>query len=293
MTGAIGASGGKQPSELSLRIVFGVLLAGMAFAAAWIGGQVFAGFTAILAALVFFEFQRLCAHQVLASVRLLAGSAVLVSLAAWFVAPTWTIVIGGLAVAVVGIWEWLLGRSSWIALGVVYTVAPFVALNTLRGDSAAGFLVLLVLFACVWGADTVAYATGRTLGGPKLAPKLSPAKTWSGFVGGLAGAVAIAGLVAWLAGYRANGAFFALALVLALSSQVGDLLESALKRRFGAKDSGNLIPGHGGVLDRLDGLILAAVVAWIIALWVAADVSGGSRAGGMAETLAGAIMAPR
>jgi phosphatidate cytidylyltransferase len=115
----------------------------------------------------------------------------------------------------------------------------------------------------VWGADIAAYFTGRAVGGPKLAPAISPNKTWSGAVGGLLGALLAAAVLAWLWPGHANGAGLArlavLALPLAVMSILGDLYESHLKRRAGVKDSGTLLPGHGGVMDRLDGLVPAAV----------------------------------
>ncbi len=112
----------------------------------------------------------------------------------------------------------------------------------------------------------MAYIVGKTLGGPKLAPKISPGKTWSGFFGGLFGGLIIGWLVMKLTGYSAKPAFVVVALILVFFSQIGDLVESALKRRFDVKDSGAIIPGHGGVLDRIDGLIFTSVIAWFIAL---------------------------
>jgi phosphatidate cytidylyltransferase len=114
----------------------------------------------------------------------------------------------------------------------------------------------------------MAYFSGRLLGGPKLAPHISPNKTWSGFFGGLAGAVLASLLVAYLFASGAGWAGAALAVLLAIAASIGDLLESWIKRRFGHKDSGRLIPGHGGVLDRIDGLIVAAALTWAIG-WLA------------------------
>jgi phosphatidate cytidylyltransferase len=135
----------------------------------------------------------------------------------------------------------------------------------LRSDFERALVIWLI--AVVWATDTGAYLVGRKLGGPKLAPAISPGKTWSGLAGGV-GAAALTGLVA--AKLHDDGrvvTLVAASMVLALVAQVGDLFESGLKRRFGAKDSSNLIPGHGGVLDRVDG-ILAAVLALGGALWL-------------------------
>ncbi|MCC2096723.1 MAG: phosphatidate cytidylyltransferase, partial [Hyphomicrobiales bacterium] len=122
-------------------------------------------------------------------------------------------------------------------------------------------------FAIVWGTDMFAYFVGRSVGGPKLWARVSPSKTWSGFIGGVLGG-AVAGtvlIVLWLPATRAHWpGLFAFALLLAVLSQGGDLFESSLKRRYGIKDSSNLIPGHGGVLDRLDGFTVAVVCAALV-----------------------------
>ena len=136
----------------------------------------------------------------------------------------------------------------------------------LRNDEAFGAAAVIYLFAVAWTTDTASYAAGRLIGGPKLAPHISPHKTWSGFIAGI--------LAPSLVGYIAaealeSGSALRLALVsvaLAIACQFGDLLESWVKRRFGAKDSSRLIPGHGGLLDRIDGLMMAAVLAGLIAL---------------------------
>src|SRR5207244_9116237 len=123
---------------------------------------------------------------------------------------------------------------------------------------------LIFLFAVVWSTDIAAYFAGRALGGPKLAPSVSPKKTWSGAIAGLAAAIAIAIGVANFGGLAGTLALSAIAVMLSVVAQAGDLFESALKRRFGAKDSGHLIPGHGGLMDRLDGFVAAATLAALI-----------------------------
>ena len=136
----------------------------------------------------------------------------------------------------------------------------------LRSDQALGAVAVVYLFAVAWTADTASYAAGHLLDGPKLAPRISPQKTWSGF---LAGALLPSLVGVAFATYLKSSSAPRLALVsvgLAVACQLGDLLESWVKRRFGAKDTSQLIPGHGGVLDRVDGLLLAAVLAGLIAL---------------------------
>ena len=154
----------------------------------------------------------------------------------------------------------------WAIAGLLYAALPAAALMWLRNDEAFGAAAVIYLFAVAWTADTASYAAGRLIGGPKLAPHISPHKTWSGFIAGIL-APSLVGYIA--ARVLESGSALRLALVsvaLAIACQFGDLLESWVKRRFGAKDSSHLIPGHGGLLDRIDGLMMAAVLAGLIAL---------------------------
>jgi phosphatidate cytidylyltransferase len=141
--------------------------------------------------------------------------------------------------------------------GVLYLGAPALSLLWLRNAHESGYALVLWLFFIVWATDTFAYAAGRGIGGPRLAPRLSPNKTWAGLAGGVAGAALIGGGFAHSRGGIALTAA-ALAAGLAVVAQLGDLFESWLKRNVGLKDSGDLIPGHGGLLDRVDGLLFAA-----------------------------------
>ena len=170
-----------------------------------------------------------------------------------------------------------LGHSSlFSALGVFYAGFPAVALIWLRSDPALGLLAAIFLIAIVITADTAAFLCGRLLGGPLLWPKVSPNKTWAGFVGALV-ASAIVGGFFWLAVPGGSAVqLAATGAVLALVAQAGDLAESALKRRFGAKDAGSIIPGHGGAMDRVDGLVAAASAVGVAAL--AIDVHSPARA---------------
>lgn len=152
---------------------------------------------------------------------------------------------------------------GWFIGGVAYALAPATALLWLRELPPGAWLVLWV-FVLTWATDIFAYLTGRAFGGPKLAPAISPNKTWSGLLGGIVGAGIAAGFVA----YRGElpQQFLLAAPLFAAAAQAGDLFESALKRRAGVKDAGSLLPGHGGVLDRLDGLVPVAVLTALLTM---------------------------
>jgi len=176
--------------------------------------------------------------------------------------PILIILLGALAVGVFARAD----RRMWASGGLLYAGALLVAPIILRRDHDLGLVAILFLFALVWATDIAGYFAGRAIGGPKLAPKISPNKTWSGAIGGTIGAVIAGVLVAKFFGLNNLVAIGFVALVLSAVAQVGDLFESAIKRRFGAKDTGSLIPGHGGVMDRLDGFIAAAVLAAAIGI---------------------------
>jgi len=155
---------------------------------------------------------------------------------------------------------------GWSVAGLAYATLPAWALVWLRSDLSLGATAVLYLFAVAWTTDTASYASGRLIGGPKLAHRISPRKTWSGFIVG-ALTPALVGIAFATALKSTSTLRLALVSVgLALACQLGDLIESWVKRRFGAKDMSQLIPGHGGLLDRIDGLLLAAVLAGLIAL---------------------------
>jgi phosphatidate cytidylyltransferase len=166
-------------------------------------------------------------------------------------------------------WEWFNlvssenQRAPWLTAGVVYAGAAAFCPIVLRADVDYGLVAIFFLFAVVWTTDIAAYFVGRIFGGPKLWPAVSPKKTWSGALGGLAGAIIAAFVVASFAALSHRAAIV-LAVLLSVASQAGDLFESHLKRRFGVKDASHIIPGHGGVMDRLDGFIFAAALATLI-----------------------------
>jgi phosphatidate cytidylyltransferase len=155
---------------------------------------------------------------------------------------------------------------GWKAAGFVYALVPALALLWIRDRAPDGFYLLIWVFIVTWSTDIGAYFAGRAIGGPKLAPAISPNKTVAGLLGGMFSA-SLAGY-AWVELTRISGTLFWLAPLFALAAQAGDLFESGLKRRAGVKDSGNWLPGHGGALDRLDGLVVVA------ALTAAAQIAG-------------------
>ena len=205
------------------------------------------------------------------SVRL-ASSLVLAPLAlaaAWFGGAVFLIFWAGAAL-IIG-WEWIKLVASardplpWRVAGMIYAAIVFMAPVVLRADVNNGFVALVFLFAIVWVTDIMGYVVGRAVGGPKLWPAVSPNKTRSGAIGGMAGALA-AGIVIADALSLAVLPIAILSVILSMMAQAGDLFESAIKRRFGAKDTSHLIPGHGGLMDRLDGFIAAALVAAMIGI---------------------------
>ena len=250
-----------------------LVLAPLAIASAFVGGWIFAAVCTFTAALVLWEWATLVTGatdpRILApGPPALCAAAVLAQLDAPGLAIA-AIGLGGLgaAAATAGLPHG--GRRSaaavmWAVAGVVYAGVILISPIVLRRDPKLGFAALAFLFATVWANDIFAYLTGRRLGGPLLAPRLSPKKTWSGAVGGLAGGVVAGVLVAYASAGTHPVAAGILALILSIAAQGGDLLESSVKRRFGAKDTSTLIPGHGGVMDRVDGVLVAALVAVVI-----------------------------
>jgi phosphatidate cytidylyltransferase len=257
---------GRSGSELALRIASALVLAPLAIAAAYFGGWPFAIFWSLAAVIVFWEWTTLVAGGDRRALLMLGGAALVLSLA---LAGSGRLT-GMLVVTVMG----AMGtaplaparRRAWVAGAVPYAGAIGIAPMVLRSDGEYGFVAVLFLFAIVWATDITAYFLGRMIGGPKLLPRVSPNKTWSGAVGGLTGAIIAAIAIAKGAGLAGWLALATIAALLSAFAQAGDLFESLLKRKFGAKNSSHLIPGHGGLMDRLDGFVVAAAVAALIGI---------------------------
>jgi len=233
------------------------VLAPVAIAAVWFGTPWLAMLTAIAGAGMAWEWVRLCRSGRIGNTGAVLIAAVLVAIVVAAVASALIAIAIAATGAVIVFWvAWWEHESEpqWFALGLLWIALPCVLLLWLAGAESAGRLTLLWIFAVVWATDIGAYIVGRQIGGPLLAPHWSPRKTWAGMIGG-AGCAALAG---WAAARLLGVSALPLVLVsagLAIVEQFGDLAESVAKRRFGVKDSSGLIPGHGGLLDRLDGLL--------------------------------------
>jgi phosphatidate cytidylyltransferase len=251
-------------SNLLLRVLSSLVMAPLAIAAAYYGGPVFGCFWGLAALGVLWEWDALvCAHDrdpvlALGAVTLI-GSGLLLAFDRTGTALA-LIALGALGIATLASRI----RRAWSTAGLIYAAALLIAPVALRRDDTLGFAAILFLFVIVWVTDIAAYFVGRALGGPKLMPRVSPNKTWSGTVGGTLAGVLGGLLVAQQFDLGGLAAIAAVALVLSVVSQSGDLAESAIKRRFNVKDASGLIPGHGGLMDRLDGFVAAATAAAII-----------------------------
>lgn len=166
-------------------------------------------------------------------------------------------------------------HGVWALAGLAFVVFPVWALVWLRCDPKLGVAAILFLLAVVWTTDTASYVGGRCFGGPKLAPGISPKKTWSGFFVGVLTPGLIGYAFGHLLGDTSAWSLAGVSIALALACQIGDLVESGVKRHFGVKDMSHLIPGHGGLFDRVDGLLLAAIVAGVISLRNIAEPGAG------------------
>jgi phosphatidate cytidylyltransferase len=271
---AIAAATAKPSSDLWLRVASALVMAVLALGSAAIGGSLFGLFWTIAGLLVLREWiaivgirERGVAVWAAGAVAL-AFAGVLAENGSLRQPVLYLCVAAGAALAAT-----IAPRARVMAaLGVLYASVVIVVPVALRTDPAHGLLAILWLFAVVWLTDIGAYFAGRTLGGPKLWPRISPKKTWSGFIGGvLAGTLCAIGVVLWggqILGVSWYGGMDLVLLsgVAAVLSQGGDLLESAMKRRFEIKDSSHLIPGHGGVMDRLDSFWAVCLLIGVVAL---------------------------
>ena len=254
---------------LLLRAVSALVLAPLPVAAIWFGWPWLPLLTAAAAAVMAWEWGRLCRNGHFGQTGIVLVAVVLAAVAAAALDSAGLAL--GTALVGAGLVLWAARRTreiepQWTAIGALWVALPCVSLLWLAREGPAGRSTLLWLLAVVWATDIGAYTVGRALGGPRLAPRWSPRKTWTGLVGG----AVCAGLTGWAtAAWLETTPVLPLVLVsagLAIVGQFGDLAESAAKRRFGVKDSSGLIPGHGGLLDRLDGLLAVVPVVALLTL---------------------------
>ena len=254
--------------EVTQRVISGVALGLLVLALTWFGGIPFKLLAILAMALIFFEWFRIVETQGLNILNWLIGGATIgligiCVLMGWSGYALVVCIAGAVLLMLVRVIE---GADFWPSLGIIYAGIGGIAFAALRDSGDLGFAVIIFLFAVIWCTDIFAFFGGRSFGGPKLAPGISPNKTWSGFASGLLGGV-LGGVVAAVFLTESSLLWVVLlAAIVSVAGQLGDLFESGVKRKFGVKDSGTLIPGHGGVMDRVDSLIFAAFAAYIVAL---------------------------
>ncbi|MBX4336260.1 phosphatidate cytidylyltransferase [Bartonella raoultii] len=253
-------------SNLVYRILTAFVLGSIALYLTWCGGIYFSLFVWSIGGFVLYEWITITkekwhiSQKILASIFYLVLSAFLVlNISASLIFYILIVLAAFLAIGP-------LKKTVWVFFGFLYASFPVVALSFLRGHDALGFRVIIFLFIIVWGTDIAGYFTGRAFGGPKLAPQFSPNKTWSGALGGTFTGVAGGVLIAFCFFGINSVTFFIplLALTLSIVSQISDLGQSWFKRKFSVKDSSSLLPGHGGFMDRMDGLVGAGFVLYLI-----------------------------
>ncbi|XSC46614.1 phosphatidate cytidylyltransferase [Bradyrhizobium sp. RDT10] len=253
------AAGQRDLRNLVMRIAVAAVLIPLAVAIAYAGGWLWTALVTLAAIGLFVEW--------LAIVGLAGATRVTVPGVAALTLAGLCFAIGRLDAALIVLGVGLVAvvsiapeRRGWAAAGFLYAAAAEIASVLVRLDPVNGFVALMFVLLIVWVTDSGGYFAGRGIGGPKLWPRVSPKKTWAGAAGGFAASLAVAGGFAAFDLGRI-GPLLILSGALSVVSQLGDLFESAVKRRFGVKDSGHIIPGHGGLMDRLDGFVAAVVVA--------------------------------
>jgi phosphatidate cytidylyltransferase len=250
----------RDSRNLVTRIVAALVLAPAAIGIAYAGGWFWLTFVTLAAIGLYVEWLTIVAARsqpiIVAGVAMLFSVAL--SLARWPIETALVTAALGTAIAVL-----LAPRHrGWAALGACYALAALVASVAVRLDPTWGFTALMFVLSVVWATDIGGYFAGRGIGGPKLWPAVSPKKTWAGAIGSFTASLLVAIAFA-VFDLGKTTPLLLLAAILSIASQLGDLFESAVKRRFGVKDSSHIIPGHGGLMDRLDGFIAAIVLAAI------------------------------
>lgn len=275
------SSSPKAQSNLVTRILSALVLIPIVGAAIWLGRPWFDGLVILFAALMIWEWTRIVSGRGADAPAIdwsLPGTVPIVLVVAVLLearlpadpaataVPFWLVLGGAVATATLLAVLFHRQRALWFGVGILYVVIPSLALLWLRDDAATGLGIetLAWILALVIATDTGAYAAGRSIGGPKLAPRISPSKTWAGLIGGMVAAASVGFVFALWLDTTSIWKLMILSAGLAVIEQAGDLFESAFKRRFGVKDSSHIIPGHGGVLDRVDGLLTVSVAVALL-----------------------------
>jgi phosphatidate cytidylyltransferase len=257
--GAPAASAERDSRNLSTRIIAAAVLIPLAIAIAYAGGWLWTALVTLAAIGLYVEWLMVVGR--VADKRVVAAGVVALAAAGFCLAiGRIDAALGVLGVGLVAVALITPAQRNWSALGFLYAAAAEIASVLLRLDPVNGFAALVFVLVIVWVTDSGGYFAGRGIGGPKLWPRVSPKKTWAGAIGGLVASLAVAGAFVALDLGKA-GPLLMISGVLSVVSQLGDLFESAVKRRFGVKDSSQIIPGHGGLMDRLDGFVAAVAVA--------------------------------
>lgn len=257
-------SGPKVSSNLYVRFVAAAVLAPLTIGVVFAGGWLWILLATLIATGLYFEWQTIVSKQRNELVFAIGFIFIeLIGLALWLGLPPIAFIAAVAGPVLVLLAEKDKNARWWNAGGLFYAAVALLASVLVRLDGAMGFQALVFIFLVVWATDIGGYFAGRTFGGPKLAPRISPKKTWAGAIGGVALSLVAALLAVWL-GWGRVVPLLMLAVALSAISQLGDLFESAVKRRFDMKDSSQIIPGHGGLLDRLDGFVAAIIFAAII-----------------------------
>lgn len=251
-----------KSSNLRMRIISALILIPAALAIFYVGGWWLTGVIGILGLIMLHEWTTMTEGEAASSLLVLEGIALVAALImvnlGWPLRAFLFVLISTLLIAIAA--RLMARQALWAGLGILYVSIPCGAILWLRA-APDGFAWVIWLMVIVWATDIGGYAAGKTIGGPKLAPRVSPNKTWAGLLGGMALAACFSlGLVVF---FDLPVSLFIAILygaLLAVWAQIGDLVESGFKRHFGIKDSGSLIPGHGGILDRVDGLVFVAPV---------------------------------
>ncbi|WP_353654313.1 phosphatidate cytidylyltransferase [Azospirillum sp. A1-3] len=250
----------SRAGDLKVRVLSALVMAPVVLGAVWIGGWVFHALIAFGSVVAVSEWTSIVPSTRRLPARIMAAVGILVAVMAQIAAGP----AAGLgAAAAFAVLTAIVGGGAdrnLLGFGVLYVAVGMAGLMWLRDLPESGLSLFLFVLIAIWATDIGAYAAGRSIGGPKLAPRISPKKTWAGLIGGMASSALFGWLVALAFGAARPDIALAVGAAVAVVGQAGDLFESAIKRRYNVKDSGQLIPGHGGILDRIDGLLAAAPV---------------------------------